>query len=53
MVFVKNGHFSLFVFLQNKTKKTNSHYSGQKIMFFRQEKLSFEKLKKFEIFQRG
>ena len=37
MVFVKNGHFSLVFFMQNKTKKSNSLYSGQKIMFFRQE----------------
>ena len=54
MVFVKNWPFPLlFFFPQSKTKKTTSNDFRQKRMFSRQEKLSFYKVKKFDIFQRG
>ena len=54
MVFVKNWPFPLlFFFPQSKTKKTTSNYFRQKRIFSRQEKLSFYKVKKFDIFQRG
>ena len=54
MVFVKNWPFPLlFFFPQSKTKKTTSNDFRQKRMFSRQEKLSFYKVKKFDIFRRG
>ena len=50
----KKGNFQLLFFFQtNKPKKSFAHYSGQKRMFSREQKLSFKKVQKLEIFLRG
>ena len=50
---VKNGHFSQWLFWANLARKHRFLCSGQKRMLFKQEMSGFKKVQKIELFQTG